>query len=75
MKWHSSLYYLAKMISGNLLLFIASVLIFLSSLFIKFSHIIRIPESLPSLHDQVLAAAADAAFSFSINHKKKQVRK
>ncbi|GMN40348.1 hypothetical protein TIFTF001_009573 [Ficus carica] len=32
----------------------------------------RIPESLPSLHDQVLAAAADAAFSFSINQKKKQ---
>ncbi|XP_024026433.1 uncharacterized protein LOC21399448 isoform X3 [Morus notabilis] len=32
----------------------------------------RIPESLPCLHDQVLAAAADAAFSFSINQKKKQ---
>ncbi|XP_062095137.1 uncharacterized protein LOC133801026 isoform X2 [Humulus lupulus] len=31
----------------------------------------RIPESLPCLHDQVLAAAADAAFSHSINPKKK----
>ncbi|PON51137.1 WD repeat containing protein [Parasponia andersonii] len=33
----------------------------------------RIPEFLPCLHDQVLAAAADAAFSHSINQKKKQV--
>lgn len=33
----------------------------------------RIPESLPCLHDRVLAAAADAAFSFSSNQKKKQV--
>lgn len=32
----------------------------------------RIPESLPCLHDRVLAAAADAAFSFSSNQKKKQ---
>ncbi|XAR68805.1 hypothetical protein NMG60_11000176 [Bertholletia excelsa] len=30
----------------------------------------RIPESLPSLHDKVLAAAADAAISFSFNQKK-----
>ncbi|THG11590.1 hypothetical protein TEA_012051 [Camellia sinensis var. sinensis] len=32
----------------------------------------RIPESLPSLHDNVLAAAAEAAISFSFNQKKKQ---
>lgn len=32
----------------------------------------RIPESLPCLHDKVLAAAADAAFNFSSNQKKKQ---
>ncbi|KAH1039946.1 hypothetical protein J1N35_041689 [Gossypium stocksii] len=32
----------------------------------------RIPESLPCLHDRVLAAAADAALSFSSNQKKKQ---
>ncbi|XP_028075977.1 uncharacterized protein LOC114278167 isoform X8 [Camellia sinensis] len=31
----------------------------------------RIPESLPSLHDNVLAAAAEAAISFSFNQKKK----
>ncbi|XP_060957751.1 uncharacterized protein LOC115697415 isoform X3 [Cannabis sativa] len=31
----------------------------------------RIPESLPCLHDHVLAAAADAAVSHSINQKKK----
>ncbi|KAK2656543.1 hypothetical protein Ddye_009595 [Dipteronia dyeriana] len=32
----------------------------------------RILESLPCLHDKVLAAAADAAFSFSSDQKKKQ---
>ncbi|PSS34691.1 Syntaxin-binding protein 5-like [Actinidia chinensis var. chinensis] len=32
----------------------------------------RIPESLPSLHDNVLAAAAEAAITFSSNQKKKQ---
>lgn len=32
----------------------------------------RIPESLPCLHDKVLAAATDAAFNFSSNQKKKQ---
>ncbi|XP_007026669.2 PREDICTED: uncharacterized protein LOC18597526 isoform X1 [Theobroma cacao] len=32
----------------------------------------RVPESLPCLHDKVLAAAADAAFSFSSNQNKKQ---
>lgn len=32
----------------------------------------RFPESLPSLHDKVLAAAADAAISISANQKKKQ---
>ncbi|KAF9596445.1 hypothetical protein IFM89_011274 [Coptis chinensis] len=32
----------------------------------------RIPESLPCLHDKVLAAAADAAISYSSNQKKKQ---
>ncbi|KAI5561292.1 hypothetical protein BDE02_16G105500 [Populus trichocarpa] len=32
----------------------------------------RIPESLPCLHDKVLAAAANAAFNFSSNQKKKQ---
>ncbi|KAI8013684.1 Syntaxin-binding protein 5-like [Camellia lanceoleosa] len=32
----------------------------------------RIPESLPSLHDNVLAAAAEAAICFSFNQKKKQ---
>lgn len=32
----------------------------------------RIPESLPCLHDRVLAAAADAAFRFSANLKNKQ---
>ncbi|XP_041023794.1 uncharacterized protein LOC121264600 [Juglans microcarpa x Juglans regia] len=32
----------------------------------------RIPESLPCLHDKVLAAAADAALSFSSTQKKKQ---
>ncbi|XP_022767745.1 uncharacterized protein LOC111312058 isoform X3 [Durio zibethinus] len=32
----------------------------------------RIPELLPCLHDRVLAAAADAAFSFSSNQKRKQ---
>ncbi|CAM8949333.1 unnamed protein product [Rhodiola kirilowii] len=36
-------------------------------------NIFRIPESLPSLHDEVLAAAADAAIKFSLNAKKKQV--
>ncbi|XP_020235711.1 uncharacterized protein LOC109815404 isoform X2 [Cajanus cajan] len=30
------------------------------------------PENLPSLHDKVLAAAADAAYRFSSNQKKKQ---
>lgn len=30
-------------------------------------------ERLPCLHDKVLAAAADAAFTFSSNEKKKQV--
>lgn len=34
----------------------------------------RIPESLPCLHDNVLAAAADAALSVSSNQKKKQVQ-
>lgn len=34
----------------------------------------RIPESFPCLHDKVLAAAADAAFSFSSSQKKKQVQ-
>ena len=33
----------------------------------------RVPESLPCLHDRVVAAAADAAFNFSSNQKKKQV--
>ncbi|XP_062002443.1 uncharacterized protein LOC133720246 [Rosa rugosa] len=32
----------------------------------------RIPDSLPCLHDAVLAAAADAALSVSLNQKKKQ---
>ncbi|KAB2630515.1 hypothetical protein D8674_008034 [Pyrus ussuriensis x Pyrus communis] len=32
----------------------------------------RIPESLPCLHDTVVAAAADAALSVSVNLKKKQ---
>ncbi|RXH81808.1 hypothetical protein DVH24_036149 [Malus domestica] len=32
----------------------------------------RIPESLPCLHDTVVAAAADAALSVSVNQKKKQ---
>ncbi|KAL9164964.1 hypothetical protein ABFS82_06G139200 [Erythranthe guttata] len=32
----------------------------------------RIPETLPSLHDQVLAAAADADVNFSQNQKKEQ---
>ncbi|KAK9289677.1 hypothetical protein L1049_007835 [Liquidambar formosana] len=35
----------------------------------------RIPESLPCLHDKVLAAAADAAINFSANQKKKQVQR
>lgn len=34
----------------------------------------RIPESLPCLHDKVLAAAADAAISLSSKQKKKQVQ-
>ncbi|KAL4032057.1 hypothetical protein IC575_010357 [Cucumis melo] len=33
----------------------------------------RIPDSLPSLHDKVLAAAADAAFSVSYYQKKNQL--
>lgn len=33
----------------------------------------RIPESLPSLHDEVLAAAANAAISMSADQKRKQV--
>lgn len=33
----------------------------------------RIPDSLPCLHDKVLAAAAEAAINASINQKKKQV--
>lgn len=33
----------------------------------------RIPESLPSLHDEVLAAAARAAMNLSSAHDKKQV--
>nr|GMC93790.1 Syntaxin-binding protein 5-like [Ipomoea batatas] len=33
----------------------------------------RIPESLPSLHDEVLAAAAETAINFALNQKKKQV--
>lgn len=33
----------------------------------------RIPESLPSLHDEVLAAAAHAAMNLTSTHKKKQV--
>ncbi|ONI03742.1 hypothetical protein PRUPE_6G279100 [Prunus persica] len=32
----------------------------------------RIPESLPCLHDKVVAAAADAALSVSLNQKKKR---
>lgn len=32
----------------------------------------RLPESLPCLHDKVLAAAADAAISLSTNQKKRQ---
>ncbi|ONK62514.1 uncharacterized protein A4U43_C07F4870 [Asparagus officinalis] len=32
----------------------------------------RIPESLPCLHDKVVAAAADAAISLSMNQKKRQ---
>lgn len=35
----------------------------------------RIPETLPRLHDEVLAAAADAALSFSLNPKNKQVQR
>jgi len=35
----------------------------------------RIPETLPCLHDEVLAAAADAALSFSLNPKNKQVQR
>uniref|UniRef100_A0A9I9CVE7 Nucleotide binding protein n=1 Tax=Cucumis melo TaxID=3656 RepID=A0A9I9CVE7_CUCME len=34
---------------------------------------LRIPDSLPSLHDKVLAAAADAAFSVSYYQKKNQL--
>lgn len=33
----------------------------------------RIPESLPCLHDKVLAAAAEAAISFSTDQRRKQV--
>lgn len=33
----------------------------------------RIPQSLPSLHDEVLAAAANAAISISSDHMRKQV--
>lgn len=33
----------------------------------------RIPESLPCLHDKVLAAAAEAAMSISTDQKGKQV--
>ncbi|KAL1819113.1 hypothetical protein ACET3Z_013982 [Daucus carota] len=32
----------------------------------------RIPESLPCLHDKVVAAAAEAAFNFSLDHKKRK---
>ncbi|PKA62692.1 hypothetical protein AXF42_Ash012279 [Apostasia shenzhenica] len=33
---------------------------------------LRIPESLPSLHDKVLAAASDAAIALHASHRKKQ---
>lgn len=35
----------------------------------------RIPQSLPNLHDEVVAAAANAAISVSSDHKRKQVLK
>ncbi|GJN33507.1 hypothetical protein PR202_gb22116 [Eleusine coracana subsp. coracana] len=34
-------------------------------------NVFRIPESLPCLHDKVLASAAEAAFSFSIDQRRK----
>lgn len=39
----------------------------------SYSAFCRLPESLPSFHDEVLAAAADAAMSFSSTEGKKQV--
>lgn len=40
---------------------------------LAFENDFRIPESLPSLHDRVLAAAADSAVTSSLNQKKKQI--
>ncbi|KAJ4977644.1 hypothetical protein NE237_008424 [Protea cynaroides] len=40
--------------------------------FLAFENDFRIPESLPCLHDNVLAAAADAAINFSSSQSRKQ---
>ncbi|KAL3536530.1 hypothetical protein ACH5RR_004991 [Cinchona calisaya] len=56
--------------TGHLTLVNGSELVFLSILSSENDY--RIPESLPSLHDEVLAAAARAAISYSLKHKKKQ---
>ncbi|KAF8397271.1 hypothetical protein HHK36_016182 [Tetracentron sinense] len=56
--------------NGQITLANGSELAFISLL--AFENDFRIPEFLPCLHDKVLAAAADSAFSFSSNQKKKQ---
>ncbi|KAK1396923.1 putative transducin family protein / WD-40 repeat family protein [Heracleum sosnowskyi] len=40
---------------------------------LAFENDFRIPEALPSLHNRVLAAAADSAVTSSLNQKKKQI--
>ncbi|XP_027176060.1 uncharacterized protein LOC113775402 isoform X3 [Coffea eugenioides] len=55
--------------TGHLTLVNGSELVFLSILLSENDY--RIPDSLPSLHDEVLAAATRAAITYSLKHKKK----
>ncbi|KAG9453465.1 hypothetical protein H6P81_006369 [Aristolochia fimbriata] len=62
---------MASLNNGQIVVVNGSELAFLSLLAAE--NDFRIPDSLPSLHDSVLAAAAFAAFSLSSAQKKKQV--
>ncbi|XP_059627965.1 uncharacterized protein LOC132270778 isoform X2 [Cornus florida] len=56
--------------TGQITLVNGCEFVFISLL--AFENDFRIPEALPCLHDTLLAAAADSAFSFSQDQKKKQ---
>ncbi|XP_060202393.1 uncharacterized protein LOC132630812 isoform X1 [Lycium barbarum] len=62
---------MSSMENGHITLANGSELAFVSLL--ASENDLRIPESLPSLHDEVLAAAADAAMKFSTQKKKQML--